>query len=197
MVIYRMFRQTEKMTVKVVHSILQLVAFCIAVCGLVAVFGFHNAQEIPNMYSLHSWIGMATTVLFAFQVCSWNFSKTMWTSSETQGHIVGRADTTPTPTRTQQLMNRPVVTSRTARTTGQFQWLFLCTVGCAPFFKLWSPSSPQLAAGFYSFLSPKLPDDSRAYYLRLHVFFGVLMFVLVVATCLTGITEKVLFSIMG
>ena len=155
MVIYRMFRQTEKMTVKVVHFILQLVAFCIAVCGLVAVFGFHNAQEIPNMYSLHSWIGMATTVLFAFQVCSWNFSKTMWTSSETQGHIVGRADTTPTPTRTQQLMNRPVVTSRTARTTGQFQWLVSVHCGLCALLQAMIAFFSTARRWFLQFLEPQ------------------------------------------
>lgn len=36
--------------------------------GIVAVFDFHNHNKIPNMYSLHSWCGMLTFVLFCVQV---------------------------------------------------------------------------------------------------------------------------------
>ena len=53
----------------------------------------------------------------------------------------------------------------------------------------------QLACGFLSFLFPKLPDQPRAAYLRVHIFFGVLIFVLAIATCLMGMTEKLLFHI--
>lgn len=49
--------------------------------GFVAVFNFHKAAKIPDMYSLHSWVGMATLVMFFLQVhththtlkcCDWN-----------------------------------------------------------------------------------------------------------------------------
>lgn len=36
--------------------------------GFAAVFEFHKAAKIPDMYSLHSWCGMATLVLFCIQV---------------------------------------------------------------------------------------------------------------------------------
>ena len=68
MIVYRVFRFENKFLVKLVHFGLQFVAFCTAVLGLKAVFDFHNTQKIPNMYSLHSWLGMSTVVLFSCQV---------------------------------------------------------------------------------------------------------------------------------
>ncbi|NXW38728.1 CYAC3 protein, partial [Phaetusa simplex] len=53
---------------KVLHGALALAAFVLAVLGLVAVFRFHNDQGTPNMYSLHSWLGLATVLLFSCQV---------------------------------------------------------------------------------------------------------------------------------
>ena len=53
--------------------------------------------------------------------------------------------------------------------------------------------SPQLLFGFVSFLFPKLPDGLRAVYLKIHVFFGVFIFMLAIGTCLMGITEKLFF----
>jgi cytochrome b-561 len=39
------------------------------------------------------------------------------------------------------------------------------------------------------------PDALRAAYLKVHVFFGTAIFLLAVAACLTGITEKALWTI--
>uniref|UniRef100_A0A8C5ISC9 Transmembrane ascorbate-dependent reductase CYB561 n=1 Tax=Junco hyemalis TaxID=40217 RepID=A0A8C5ISC9_JUNHY len=36
-------------------------------CGIIAVFESHRAKGIPDMYSLHSWCGMATFVLYLLQ----------------------------------------------------------------------------------------------------------------------------------
>ncbi|NXS04035.1 CY561 protein, partial [Oxylabes madagascariensis] len=36
--------------------------------GIIAVFESHRAKGIPDMYSLHSWCGMATFVLYLLQV---------------------------------------------------------------------------------------------------------------------------------
>lgn len=58
----------NKLPWKLLHAALMLLALLLAVVGLCAVFGVHHAEDIPNVYSLHSWIGIAATALFAFQV---------------------------------------------------------------------------------------------------------------------------------
>jgi len=65
---YRIFRNTPKMKVKIIHAVLHSMALVAAIVGLVAVFGFHKHNNISNMYSLHSWCGMATVLLFCFQL---------------------------------------------------------------------------------------------------------------------------------
>lgn len=51
----------------------------------------------------------------------------------------------------------------------------------------------QLFFGFVSFLFPKLPDGLRTSYLKVHVFFGVFIFMMAIGTCLIGINEKLFF----
>lgn len=57
-----------KLPWKLLHAVLTLTAFILVVLGLVAVFEFHNKKEIASMYSLHSWLGLATVLLFSSQV---------------------------------------------------------------------------------------------------------------------------------
>lgn len=57
----------SKLRWKLVHSGLMLLALLLSVVGLCAVFDFHNKNKIPNLYSLHSWIGLAAVILFALQ----------------------------------------------------------------------------------------------------------------------------------
>lgn len=59
---------------KLLHAALMLLALVLAVLGLCAVFSFHNTSAIPNLYSLHSWVGVATAALFAAQVATKNSS---------------------------------------------------------------------------------------------------------------------------
>ncbi|XP_024155446.1 cytochrome b ascorbate-dependent protein 3 isoform X2 [Oryzias melastigma] len=68
-VVYRVpstWRQ-KKSTWKLVHGGLMLLALLLSALGLCAVFDFHRAASIPDMYSLHSWVGLSTVLLFAFQ----------------------------------------------------------------------------------------------------------------------------------
>ncbi|NXK57093.1 CYAC3 protein, partial [Chauna torquata] len=136
-------RRGPKLPWKMLHSALALTAFGLTVVGLAAVFGFHNASGTPNMYSLHSWLGLATVLLFSCQVgaCS--------------------GPPRPSPPR------------------------------AAPSHLL----SPQWVAGFSAFLLPYLPPWLRALYKPVHVFFGSTILMLSVASCVSGINEKLFFSL--
>ncbi|XP_012705103.2 cytochrome b ascorbate-dependent protein 3 isoform X2 [Fundulus heteroclitus] len=57
----------NKLPWKLLHAALMLLSLILSVLGLCAVFDFHNAQKIANLYSLHSWIGIAAVALFAAQ----------------------------------------------------------------------------------------------------------------------------------
>ncbi|KAL4630864.1 cytochrome b561 [Arapaima gigas] len=118
--VYRVFRNESKRAVKILHAVLHLIALVLGVVGFAAVFDFHRSIKTANMYSLHSWCGMVTFILFCLQ------------------------------------------------------WL----LGLSFFLFRWA--SAQL----------------RSWYLSLHVFFGLVLFALSIATCLLGITESVIFSIM-
>ncbi|KAI4874685.1 hypothetical protein NFI96_016815 [Prochilodus magdalenae] len=65
--VYRVFRNESKRSVKILHALVHMMALVISIVGLVAVFDYHNSANIPNMYSLHSWCGMLTFVLFFLQ----------------------------------------------------------------------------------------------------------------------------------
>uniref|UniRef100_A0A8D2DY45 Plasma membrane ascorbate-dependent reductase CYBRD1 n=1 Tax=Sciurus vulgaris TaxID=55149 RepID=A0A8D2DY45_SCIVU len=58
----------SKFLMKSIHAGLSAVATLLAVISLVAVFDFHNAKSIPNMYSLHSWVGLIAVILYVLQL---------------------------------------------------------------------------------------------------------------------------------
>uniref|UniRef100_A0A8C6UKZ4 Plasma membrane ascorbate-dependent reductase CYBRD1 n=1 Tax=Neogobius melanostomus TaxID=47308 RepID=A0A8C6UKZ4_9GOBI len=58
----------NKLVMKWIHASLHLSAFTLAVISTVAVFDFHNSAKIPNMYSLHSWLGLIAVVLYCLQI---------------------------------------------------------------------------------------------------------------------------------
>ena len=77
---YRMFRNERKRKLKLLHAGIMVTVFFLTVIALKAVFDSHNlkpcakpAEEgdycpIPNLYSLHSWMGLITVILFLLQV---------------------------------------------------------------------------------------------------------------------------------
>lgn len=58
----------SKLTMKFIHAGLNTLAFIFAVISMVAVFDFHNGAKIPNMYSLHSWLGLMAVILYCLQL---------------------------------------------------------------------------------------------------------------------------------
>lgn len=70
MLIYRLLRTTTKIHVKILHALIQVVVLVFASIALKAVFDSHNKKvpkPIPNMYSLHSWVGLSAVILFGLQ----------------------------------------------------------------------------------------------------------------------------------
>lgn len=64
---YRFLPFLSRAAQKRIHLGLQTAAFILMIFGLRAVFVFHNVMGFPNMYSMHSWIGIATALLFSVQ----------------------------------------------------------------------------------------------------------------------------------
>ncbi|NXV80805.1 CYBR1 reductase, partial [Atlantisia rogersi] len=58
----------SKLLMKFIHAGLNTIAMILAIVSMVAVFEFHNARNIPNMYSLHSWIGLAAVIFYSLQL---------------------------------------------------------------------------------------------------------------------------------
>lgn len=52
---------------KRVHLMLHGIALLLGAVGIYAVFKYHNESKIPNLYSLHSWVGLGTFILYGIQ----------------------------------------------------------------------------------------------------------------------------------
>lgn len=131
MLVYRLFRCCNKTSAKILHTFLHFMAVPCIVVGAITAFDSHNLRTppIPNLYSLHSWLGLITMGLFGLQVT----------------HML---------------------------VMGFFSfWLLLCCEGAS--------------AGFRGTLVP------------VHSTFGIITFMLAIATAVTGYTEKAFFSLSG
>ncbi|XP_008559804.2 transmembrane ascorbate-dependent reductase CYB561 isoform X1 [Microplitis demolitor] len=70
MLIYRSQRTVRKRRLKLLHGGIMIFTLVMTVVALIAVFDMHNLKKppIPNMYTLHSWVGLSSVILFA---CQW------------------------------------------------------------------------------------------------------------------------------
>ncbi|KAF9672019.1 hypothetical protein SADUNF_Sadunf12G0110700 [Salix dunnii] len=57
----------KKEVKKAVHLVLHAVAVILGSIGIAAAFKNHNASNIPNLYSLHSWLGISIISLYGIQ----------------------------------------------------------------------------------------------------------------------------------
>jgi len=67
-ILYRVPLTWSRRWCKLAHAGLLFMAVVLAVLGLCAAFDFHSANNIPHLYSLHSWTGISTVALFTLQV---------------------------------------------------------------------------------------------------------------------------------
>ncbi|KMT06600.1 hypothetical protein BVRB_7g157680 [Beta vulgaris subsp. vulgaris] len=52
---------------KMIHMMMHVAAITLGIVGIYAAFKYHSKQNLTNMYSLHSWIGLSTFILYGFQ----------------------------------------------------------------------------------------------------------------------------------
>lgn len=53
---------------KIAHAVIHVGVLICAIVGYVSVFKFHHVNDINDLFSLHSWLGIITGALFLFQV---------------------------------------------------------------------------------------------------------------------------------
>ncbi|CAG2119751.1 unnamed protein product, partial [Medioppia subpectinata] len=63
--IYRISRWLRFQRQKLIHFTVQTTALVVSLLGGYAVLHYHNVKDIPNFYSLHSWLGVTAIGGFA------------------------------------------------------------------------------------------------------------------------------------
>lgn len=66
-ILYRALSFLPKLILKIIHAALHFLAIIFSSLGLVAVFENHRKTNKADLYSLHSWIGLITFIMFCLQ----------------------------------------------------------------------------------------------------------------------------------
>ncbi|KFM56650.1 Cytochrome b561, partial [Stegodyphus mimosarum] len=66
-IVYRALSFLPKPTLKIIHASLHFLAFICSSIALAAVFENHRRRNLADLYSLHSWVGLAAYILFCLQ----------------------------------------------------------------------------------------------------------------------------------
>ncbi|XP_057529634.1 probable transmembrane ascorbate ferrireductase 3 [Amaranthus tricolor] len=57
----------EPRTQKMIHMIMHIIAITLGIVGIYATFKYHSAKNLTTMYTMHSWIGLGTFILYGIQ----------------------------------------------------------------------------------------------------------------------------------
>lgn len=66
-IFYRTFKQIPKYSVKLAHAILLIVSLLFTILGFVAIIRQKNLGKASHFMTFHSWLGLATIILFSLQ----------------------------------------------------------------------------------------------------------------------------------
>ncbi|MED6120898.1 hypothetical protein PIB30_025222 [Stylosanthes scabra] len=65
--VYKSVPGKQQRSLKVVHLLLHLIALATGILGIVTIFKFKKESSLPNMYTLHSWLGISAICSFGLQ----------------------------------------------------------------------------------------------------------------------------------
>lgn len=66
MMVYKTVVAATRMQ-KIFHMAMHIVAITLGIVGIYAAFKYHSMRNLTNMYSVHSWIGLSTFILYGIQ----------------------------------------------------------------------------------------------------------------------------------
>jgi cytochrome b-561 len=64
---YSSIPMVDHRTQKMAHMMIHLVGLILGIFGVYAAFKFHDAAVVPDLMSLHSWLGITAIALFGLQ----------------------------------------------------------------------------------------------------------------------------------